>query len=240
MKKLSIYLLYTLLSCFVFTNTLNAAGNGSFTVLLKKHVKPSGLVNYKGFLADESELNGYLEDLSNNSPTASWSKNERISYWINVYNAFTIKLIIDNYPVKSILDINEGKPWDLAFIKIGEKTYSLNHVENEILRKEFDEPRIHFAINCASISCPNLLNKAFEAETLNSQLELVTKIFINNPERNVITPSAIKISKLFDWFKSDFDNAGGVTAFVDRYTEVKISSSAKILYDDYNWNLNEL
>lgn len=240
MKKFSIYLLCTLLTSLFISNAALAVNNTQFSKLLNKHVKSSGLVDYKGFLVDKNELSSYLEQLSKNAPNANWSKNEKISYWINVYNAFTIKLILDNYPLKSILDINEGKPWDLAFIKIGDKTYSLNHVENEILRKDFSEPRIHFAINCASISCPNLLNQAFEANTLNAQLEKVTKAFVNNPKRNTVANSSVKISKLFDWFKSDFDTKGGVIPFLNAYTSVKISSTAKIDYQEYNWNLNGL
>lgn len=240
MKKFSFYLLCTLLTSLFYSNSAKAVDNNLLTTLLKKHVKTNGLVDYKGIKADEVMFNNYLDILKTNYPKDSWTKNEKLSYWINVYNAFTLKLVIDNYPVKSILDINEGKPWDLSFIKIGDKSYSLNQVENDILRKDFNEPRIHFAINCASISCPNLLNKAFEPATLNEQLELVTKAFITNQSRNSITSTNVQISKIFDWFKADFEKAGGVIPFLNKYSKVKINSTPNILYKDYNWNLNQL
>ena len=126
--------------------------------LLQKHVSVQGNVNYKGFKLDYSDLERYLQSLSDNIPNKSWSKAEKLSYWINAYNAYTIKLIIDKYPLKSIKDIN--RPWDQRFIKLGEKIYTLNDIEHEILRK-MNEPRIHFAIVCASISCPKLQNEAF-------------------------------------------------------------------------------
>ena len=110
-----------------------------------------------------------MEELRKGHPNDKhWTETEQLAYWINAYNAFTVELILDHYPVASIRDIKEGVPfinsvWDIDFIKIEGKTYSLNDIEHRILRREFDEPRIHFAIVCASISCPKLRNEAFEA-----------------------------------------------------------------------------
>lgn len=240
MKKFSLYLLFTLLTSLLYTNSIKAVDNNLLTTLLKKHVRSNGLVDYKGIKADEVLLNKYIDELNKNYPKDNWTKNEKLSYWINVYNAFTLKLVIDNYPVKTILEINEGKPWDLSFIRIGDNSFSLNQVENDILRKDFNEPRIHFAINCASISCPNILNRAYEPAILNDQLELVTKAFINDQNRNTITSASIQISKIFDWFRNDFEQAGGVISFLNKYSKFKIQATPNILYKDYNWNLNQL
>ncbi len=239
MKKFSIYLLMTLLFSMLNLTSGIAQNHKVYASLLQKHVSENGLVNYKGFINDKPQLNEYLNSLSEHPPKPSWSDKQKMSYWINVYNAFTIKLIVDHYPVKSILSINEGKPWDLSFIPIGDKMYTLNQVENDILRKDFDEPRIHFAINCASISCPKLLNRPFDAALLPTQLNKVSKEFVQNTDKNMVTAKLLKISKIFDWFKGDFESSGGVIGFLNTYAEVKIVPSPKIMYMDYNWNLNQ-
>ena len=144
--------------------------------------------------------------------------------------------MVDNYPVKSIKDIAGGKPWDKKFIKLDGKTLSLNDIENGIIRKDFNEPRIHFAVNCASISCPKLLNKAYTAGNLNSLLESQTKRFINDNSMNMISATKPEISNIFDWYKVDF---GNVITFLNKYSDTEIESSAKISYKEYNWNLNK-
>ncbi len=210
--------------------------NKPWTDFLKKHVKPNGDVNYSAINADESELKVYLNQFVKKPPKKSWRKNEKLAYWINAYNAFTIKLIVDNYPLKSIKDIEA--PWDKKFIPIDGKLISLNHIEHEILRK-MNEPRIHFAINCASVSCPKLLNEAFEADQLNNQLTKVTKSFINNSKKNSLTKGEVKISKIFKWFKNDFEKNGTLIDLLNRYSDITIDANAKIGYLDYDWNLNK-
>ncbi len=204
--------------------------------LLKKHVDENGFVDYKGFQNDVLELDGYLRMLSKDAPTDVWSRKELLAYYINLYNAATVKLIVENYPVKSIKDIS--RPWGKNRVAIADKMISLDEIEHGILRK-MNEPRIHFALNCASISCPKLLNEAFTAEKINAQLELVTKEFINS-DKNDISPSNAKISSLFDWYKKDFKVNGkvDVIAFINRYSKVKIDPNAKISYMKYDWNLN--
>ena len=145
-------------------------------------------------------------------------------------------MIVDNYPVKSIKDIKD--PWGTKFFTLGNKKYSLEEIEHQILRK-MDEPRIHFAINCASFSCPNLLNQAYTEANLESQLNSVTKSFINDKSKNTITASKIEISKIFDWFGDDFKKKGSIVDFFNKYSAVKINSNAKISFKDYNWSLNE-
>ena len=207
-----------------------------WNALLQKNVSENGNVNYRGFQKDSKELKLYLNELSSNSPTKAWSRNATLAYWINAYNAYTVQLILNNYPIKSIKDIAD--PWSKKFISIGAKKYSLEEIENNILRK-MNEPRIHFAINCASVSCPELLNEAFTESKLEKQLVSVTKNFINDKTKNSITSNKIEVSKIFDWFAADFKNKGDVIDFLNLYSTIKISSSAKISYKYYNWNLND-
>lgn len=213
--------------------TINHA---KWNVLLQKNVAKNGTVNYKGFQKDSKELKMYLNELSANVPAKSWSKNAILAYWINAYNAYTVQLILDNYPTKSIKDISD--PWGKKFFTLGNKKYSLEEIEHEILRK-MDEPRIHFAINCASFSCPNLRNEAYTEAKLEQQLTAAAKSFINDKTKNTITTNKIEISKIFDWFSGDFKKKGSVIDFLNQYSKVKISSKAKINYKDYNWSLNE-
>jgi hypothetical protein len=214
---------------------MSGVSHVAFDQLLKTHVSSTGAVDYAGFKSDASKLNAYIASLSDNPATDSWSRDEQLAYWINVYNAYTIKLILDNYPVKSIKDINGGKPWDKSWIKIGGKTYSLNNIENDLIRPTFNEPRIHFAVNCAAKSCPPLHNRAWTAENLESNLESSTSKFINNPNYNQINASEAKISSIFDWYGSDF---GDVKTFLNKYSTTKLNDGAKIGYKEYNWDLN--
>lgn len=206
-----------------------------WNTFLKKYVDNNGHVNYKAIAVNKAELNGYLSELVKNQPQNSWGHEEKMAYYINAYNAYTIKLIVDNYPLKSIKDI--ASPWDKKFIPLNGKLESLNHIEHEILRKMGDA-RIHFAINCASISCPKLLNEAFTAQKLNKQLDAVAIDFINNPQKNKLEENTIGISKIFDWFKKDFEQNGSLIDFLNRYSKTVINPKAKIGYLEYNWNLN--
>lgn len=250
-KYLSILLLMPLIACgknkinpeiptvIYQTSTTADSKNMShakWDVLLQKNVSKNGNVNYKGFQKDSKELKAYLTDLSANVPTKSWARNAILAYWINAYNAFTVQLIIDNYPTKSIKNIND--PWGKKIFLLGNKKYSLEEIENEILRK-MDEPKIHFAINCASFSCPNLLNEAYTEAKLDKQLATVTKSFMSDKTKNTITPNKIEISKIFDWFAADFKKNGSIIDFLNQYSTVKINSKAKISFKEYNWSLNE-
>ena len=207
-----------------------------FNDLLKKHVTKDGVVNYKGFKANRTELQKYINSLGENMPTDTWSKEEKLAYWINAYNALTVDLILRNYPLKSIKDIK--KPWNQRLWKLGDKWYNLDEIEHKILRK-MNEPRIHFAINCASFSCPPLLNEAFVSEKLEQQLTQVTKLFLADTKQNTITENQLEISKIFKWFAKDFKQNGSLIDFLNRYSNVKINIKAKKKYKDYNWDLNE-
>jgi hypothetical protein len=218
-----------------------------WNTLLKKHVTSDGWVNYKGFKKDQAKLETYLKILKKGVPDPkSWSQEEQLAYWINAYNAFTVKLIIDNYPLKSIKDLNStlaiptvNTIWDKKFFNLGGQAYSLNMIEHSILRKNFDEPRIHFALNCASVSCPVLLNEAYSADILEKQLEQQTKEFINDPTKNSISTKNPNISSLFNWYGEDFKKKGTLIEYLNSYSKVKINPNARISFLDYDWNLNE-
>ncbi len=212
-----------------------AVSHAPLDAMLKKYVSASGKVDYASFKNDPT-IARYLGMLESATPSAM-DRNEEKAFWINVYNIYTIKLIIDNNVPKSINDI--GSPWDKKFIKIAGKTYSLNQVENEILRPKFGDARVHFAINCASISCPKLHNAAFTASNLEAKLEKLTKEFVNDSAMNDISAGNIKISNIFDWYGVDFKKEGTVIDWLNKYSNVQINSDAKIGYKNYNWNLNK-
>ncbi len=192
------------------------------------------IVDYKGMMGDRLALMKYLQILADNPVQDNWSKAKKMAYWINAYNAHTIKLILNNYPIKSITKLDNGKPWDRKWIKLGGKTLSLNDIENNILRPQFKDPRIHFAVNCAAKSCPPIWNHAWTASNLNSTLDKRAKSFING-KLNDISADHIKVSKIFDWYKADF---GNLIDFLNKYSTTKINADAKIDYIEYDWSLN--
>lgn len=224
-----------------------AFDHGAFDRLLKKHVDAKGLVDYKGFKADQTAFGYYLDQLSKNPPAASWSKAEQMAYWINAYNAYTIRLILDHYPVQSIKDIGSKikiplvtTPWANKFFSIGGEKMSLDNIEHGILRKKYDDSRIHFALVCASISCPRLRSEAYTAARLESQLDDQGRDFLNNPAKNKIGKSSAQLSKYFDWYKGDWtQNKQSVVKWVNKYAATKIADSTPVSYLDYNWSLNE-
>lgn len=221
------------------SSTANSAVNidhASWDKLVKKYVTNEGAVDYKGFKNDSAKIDEYLKRLSENAPSDDWSVQELLAYYINLYNAGTVKLIVDNYPVHSIKDISGA--WTKGRIRVGSKALSLGGIENGILRK-MNEPRIHFAINCASISCPKLSNEAYTAAKINEQLDRAAKEFINS-EKNKISASNPKVSSIFDWYKKDFKVKGktDVIAYINQYSKTKINPNATISYLEYHWDLN--
>jgi len=226
----------TLGDTLVVTKKDNTFSHNSLDTLLKKYVSEDGNVNYKDLKLEWLNLTNYISELSDNLPTEDWAKNEKLAYWINAYNAMTIDLILRHYPIKSIKDIKN--PWKQRFWKLGEKWYNLNEIEHKILR-EMDEPRIHFAIVCASFSCPKLQNKAFNANDLDAQLTQSTKDFLNDSDRNSISENNLELSKIFQWFGKDFKQNGSLIDFINQYSEIKISENANVSFKTYNWDLNE-
>ncbi|MEX2336721.1 MAG: DUF547 domain-containing protein [Fulvivirga sp.] len=252
MKKFLLYLTVLIpLSC---QSGSSPQGNGTtppshqlWNELLNKNVDAQGMVDYEGFIRSKQQLQQYLDKLSNTPPDPeTWSDAEQLAYWINAYNAFTVKLIIDNYPVESITALHPtlnvpglNTVWHKKFFKIGGQESSLDEIEHDILRKQFKDPRIHFAIVCASFSCPPLRQEAYNAQRLDSQLEEQAVRFINDPRRNKLSTSNVQLSKIFRWFREDFTRDGSLISFLNRYANTKLESDAKISYLDYDWKLNK-
>ncbi|SDY60754.1 DUF547 domain-containing protein [Hymenobacter psychrophilus] len=224
-----------------------AVDHSRYDRLLKKHVTDKGLVNYKGFKADEQEFNQYLALLSKNPPAANWSKNEQMVYWINAYNAYTIKTVLNHYPLKSIKEIGSSiqipfvnTPWADKFFSIGGQKMSLDNIEHGTLRKKYNEPRIHFALVCAALSCPPLRIEAYTAARLDAQLDDQGRAFLNNPAKNNISSGKAQLSKYFDWYKGDWTSNGqSVAKWVNRYSKTTITEQTPVSFLDYNWQLNE-
>ncbi len=257
MKKsllITLAVLSTLVIWFTCTNCRSIKRNTDskpvthekWNALLKKYVHDDGLVDYKGFMRDTAALNDYLHVVESAHPSdKNWSRNEQMAYWINAYNAYTIQLILRNYPLASIKDIKKGvafvnSVWDIKFIHIQGFTYDLNNIEHNILRPVFKDARIHAAVNCASYSCPKLMNEAYTADKLEKQLDAGMRAFVNDPKRNQIKADQAKISEIFKWFKGDFDRDGGsVREFLNKYSTVKLTKNTDISHLDYDWKLNE-
>ena len=219
-----------------FENSVETLDHTPWDNLLKKHVDEQGNVDYKAFRSDSDDLKNYLDYLTINPISTTSSKDELLAYYINLYNASTIQLILGNYPIDSIKDI--PRPWGKKRVKIGDDNYSLGEIEHDVLRK-MNEPRIHFAINCASFSCPKLLNEAFIPSKLEQQLEKATYDFINDPSKNKLSNNAVKISKIFKWYKRDFTKGKSLIDFLNKYSDIDISNDTKIHYLTYDWRLNE-
>ena len=157
-----------------------------------------------------------------------------------------MKLILDHYPINSIKDIKKGIPfvnsvWDITFIPMGKEKIDLNYIEHSILIKEFKDPRIHAAINCASFSCPLLRNEAYYASRLDEQLNDAMRRFVNDPQRNQLDKSNIKISKIFSWFAGDFKlNGSSVVDYLNKYAKKRVQPNAKIDFLEYQWELNNV
>ena len=223
----------------VVTDTASSAvlfDHSSYDALLTQYVSPEGNVNYAGFKSQWSVLQEYIKALGAITPDDSWSQEDQLAYWMNAYNALTVDLILRHYPLASIKDIKD--PWGQRFWKLGDKWVNLNEIEHEILRKKGD-PRIHFGINCASFSCPPLLNEAFTTDRVDAQLDDLARRFINDSKRNTITANSIEVSKIFNWFAKDFKTNGSLIDYLNTYSEIPIAANAKRRYKDYDWSLNK-
>lgn len=214
---------------------------------LHQYVNDQGEVDYANWVKDSSRLNEYLHLLEQNAPNSRhWTSQQRLAYWINAYNAYTIQIVLRHYPVNSIKDIATGlnipfvsTVWDIKFIHIAGKDLDLNNLEHSVLRKQFDEPRIHFAIVCASKSCPYLRNEAYDDAIIEQQLDDQARRFINDGLRNIVTSKSVQLSKIFKWYGGDFTKKTGLTEYLNKYSNVQISNDATIEYLEYDWSLNE-
>ena len=224
------------------TSTYPSTGHTLWTKLLKTYVNEKGLVDYARWRREPTQLRAYLTWLRKNVPTKDRPRTERLAYWINLYNAFTIELILRNYPVKSIRDIrtqSAESPWKIDFINLPTAKLSLDNVENDIIRKHFLEPRIHFALVCAAVSCPPLRREAYLSNRLSVQLDDQARRFLQDPTKNRTKSNQLRISELFKWFEKDFKQGGGVLNYISKYVKSPLPVGATISYMTYDWGLNE-
>ena len=234
--------------------------------LLKKYVSAtadgfSTVVDYKSVKKNVSQLDGYLSALQSVSTQtyAGWSREEKLAFLINAYNAWTLKLIVNHYPgIISIKDIGSffQSPWSKSFIPLLGKQRSLDEIEHEMIRgdKLFSDERIHFAVNCASIGCPALRNEAYTADLLEQQLDSQTRQFLSDKSRNRASDDTIYLSKIFSWYEEDFSKGwngiSSLAVFLERYSSALGLNEKQLVtlknnqfdieYLDYDWALNEL
>ena len=190
-----------------------------------------------------------IKDLEKVSLSSLKARKEKLTFWINVYNVMAAKMVLDNYPVKSIKDAGSlfTAVWKKEVGVVAGKKRTLNEIEHEILRK-MGEPRIHVAIVCASVSCPDLRIEAYTVEKLNEQLDDQMKLFLENAKKGLridTKKQRVYMSSIFKWFKEDFDSKGGVRKFLAPHAPKAAMASLKnnklsVYYMDYDWGLNEL
>jgi len=224
--------------------TMDKVDHSLLGELLAKYVH-AGEVDYAGFKADEEKLDRYLRQLEDVRPQ-DLSRNEQLAFYINAYNAYTIKLVLTGYPnIKSIKDLGTlwRSPWKKDFVRLEGRTMTLDDIEHGIIRPRFQDPRIHFAVNCAARSCPPLIPEPYRGDTLDEQLDGVTRAFVNNPERNYLKGDTLHVSRIFDWYGEDFKE--GIVAFFIQYGSADlqrailgIGDRLKIRYLSYDWSLN--
>jgi hypothetical protein len=224
-----------------------------FDRLLRAHVSEEGLVDYDAF-GRSQEFQEYLASLAR-APVERLPDAERLALWINAYNAYTIEFINRHEERSSIRNINKslgfirGKgPWKERMAEAGRETWTLDEIEHEIIRPEFGEPRIHFALVCAAMGCPPLRNEAFTGVDLERQLEEQARVFLaESPEKNRVDPEAgrVYLSPIFDWYREDFPPGDeGLGAYLARYVPgtaekaLLTSGRFRVVFTDYDWSLN--
>ncbi len=215
-----------------------------YGVLLSKYVK-DGVVSYQGFKNDEAKLDEYLKVLEN-TKINELSRDEQYAFYVNAYNAWTIKLILGAYPgIESIKDLGNifKSPWEKKIVRVNGDVMTLDDVEHNILRAQFKDPRVHFAVNCASKSCPPLISEPYRGSTLDQQLDQSTRAFINDPDSNYLKGNKLYASRIFKWFSEDFND--DVIGFFLKYAEGDFKKTLeakkddlKIKYLPYDWSLN--
>ena len=227
-------------------STETLVDNSLYGELLKKYVR-NGKVDYAGFKTEEAKLDRYIKILENVDPE-KLSRNEQFAFYANAYNAWTIKLILSGYPgVTSIKDLGSliKSPWKKEIVRIDGEVISLDHVEHEILRPRYRDPRVHFAINCAAKSCPPLRPEPFSGNFLDRQLDDSTRSFINDPQSYRLEDNELYVSRIFKWFSEDFND--DVFGFFLKYATGNLkkeleaqSERINVKYLEYDWSLNEM
>ncbi len=226
-----------------------------WTRLLQKYTRPSddGVVrfDYAGLAdGDRPALDGYIVRMAE-TPVSGLNRDEQLAYWINLYNALTVQLIVDHYPVSSILKISISPglfsigPWGKKLISVEGEDISLDDIEHRILRPIWQDPRIHYAVNCASIGCPNLIDTAYTADRVDALLEANAIAYVNHPRGAELRGGSLTASSIYDWFQEDFGGSEtGVLAHLRKYARPELARDLKLIHEiggyDYDWSLNEV
>ncbi len=238
------------------TETMSAQDHSAWSAILSEFVVESddgvNRVDYErlqGDTAARTSLNAYIETLAA-QPVSALPDDAQFAVWANLYNALTVRVIIENYPVDSIRDISSGLfsrgPWKQDVITVEGATLSLDNIEHDILRVRFDDPRVHYAVNCASIGCPNLQTKAWTADSLDEDLNAAARAYINHPRGvSFRRDGRLEVSSIYRWFREDFGGSdAGVIAhllqFADDDLAERINARPNIAGHDYDWSLNDI
>jgi hypothetical protein len=224
--------------------------HSAFDRLLAAHVAEDGLVDYRGLTGQKEALDAYLSTLAATDPV-NLSPDDRLAFLINTYNAYTLKLIVDNYPVSSVLRVVGGpfiptvnSPFSVRFVTMGGETYTLDNIEHDMIRRDFDEPRIHYAVVCAAISCPPLRAEAYVGSRLEEQLDDQARRFLHDPDKNLVPDEdgVVRLSKILDWYSGDFSPS--IQQSIAPYFEGDVRERLErqeytVRYLSYDWSLNE-
>jgi len=217
--------------------------------VLKKHVG-NGQVDYAALKNDRQLLDDYIATIGGIGRTEfdTWNANDQLAFLINLYNAETLQLIIDNYPLSTIKDIGSifTGPWDRKEVKLFGQQETLNFLEHDFIRENYDEPRIHYALVCAALSCPPLRSEAYLGNNLNEQLNDQAKVFLTDTTKNRIDTASknLHLSKIFDWYGDDFRKnnntlIGSLKPYLPENVRDQVDSSYQIKFVSYDWQLND-
>lgn len=251
--------LLTALAMFLLAANPAAADDAGFDALLDRYliagrdgINRVDYAAWRGNGADRAGLDAYVAELSTQRPSA-FARDRAFAYWANLYNAVTLQIVLERYPVRSIMDIrSQGVgfdprpgPWRTKRVVIEGRRLSLDAIEHQILRAEFHDPRVHYAVNCASLACPNLQPRAWRADTLDADLDQAARAYVNHPRGVAIrADGALRVSSLYRWFRADFGGSdAGVVAHLRAYAgpalAARIGASARIGGHGYDWALND-
>ncbi len=196
--------------------------------------------------ADKAMLKAYIRGLAA-VDVDRLTKPQQYAYWVNLYNAATIDLILSNYPLTSITTLKDGMfsfgPWDRKLLKVKGEALSLNDIEHRILRPIWKDPRVHFSVNCASIGCPDIGATPLRADTLDAQLNSARDAYLAHPRGVQLTAKGLQLSSIFNWYASDFGGPKGVVRYIKAHSppslQTRITPATKIIGDAYDWSLND-
>ncbi|MDN3700331.1 DUF547 domain-containing protein [Vibrio artabrorum] len=201
----------------------------------------NALVRYQAVSTeDKAKLKHYIKRLEQLNPL-NYSKAEQYAYWVNLYNAVTVDLILDAYPIKSITKLGglfSFGPWGDDVVVVNEKSLTLNDIEHRILRPIWQDPRTHYAVNCASLGCPNLQPDAFTSDNTEPLLEQAAREFVNSNKGVLVTNNKLQLSSIYQWFAVDFGTEQQLLQHLDLYRTQPVTNTHKISYD-YDWSLNQ-